>query len=150
MTMRQVGVVVLALALAVGACSDDDDSSESVDLPDGAAAVVEDYYQTVAVEHDGDAMLALVTDGFEFVAADGVLGREAWAANVNRLFENFAVERLGEPTVVGGGDEYLVSQAEHVTGTGMDSAAFSVLRVVEVDGNWLIDSQQFIETDAPS
>ena len=152
MHRQRLAMAVLALALTAGACSDDGDSdgsSESVDLPDGAAAVVDDYYETVAVQHDGDAMLALVTEDFEFVSDDGTLSRESWAAQVNRFFEDFTVERLDDPVVVGGGTEYLVSQAEHVTGTGIDDSAFSVFRVVEVDGVWLIDSQQYTDTAAP-
>ena len=146
MTGRKVGVVALAFVLAVGACSDDDsdDASESVDLPDGAVAVVDDYRQAVAVDHDGDAMLAVVTEDFEFVDADGENDAGAWATSVDRLFDDFAVEQLSEATVVGEGDEYLFSQAERVTGSGVDMTGFTVMRVVDVDGTWLIDHHEFI------
>ena len=146
MTGRKVGVVALAFVLAVGACSDDDsdDASESVDLPDGAVAVVDDYRQAVAVDHDGDAMLAVVTEDFEFVDADGENDAGAWATSVDLLFDDFAVEQLSEATVVGEGDEYLLSQAERVTGSGVDMTGFTVMRVVDVDGTWLIDHHEFI------
>ena len=146
MTVQRIAAVALAFVLLVGACSDDDadDASESVDLPDGAAAVVDDYRQAVAVDHDGDAMLAVVTEDFEFVDADGENDAGAWATSVDLLFDDFAVEQLSEATVVGEGDEYLLSQAERVTGSGVDMTGFTVMRVVDVDGTWLIDHHEFI------
>jgi len=152
--MRGSGIVavVMALVLVVGACSDDDDSdeAESVELPDGAAAVIDDYYEAVAVQHDSDAMLGLVTEDFQFIAVEGALDSEGWADQIDLLFENFGVERLGDPAVVGGGSEYVVSQAERTTGSGVDDVAFSVMRVVEVDGTWLIGTHSYTETAAPS
>ena len=143
MKMRHFALVGIAAILMTTACSDDD-SSGSVELPDAAAEAVEDYYQTVAVEHDGEGMLTLVTDDFEFISETESIDKETWASQINLFYDNFTVERLEDATVVGGDGEYLVSQPEHVTASGMDDDAFSVLRVVEVDGTWLIDMHQYI------
>ena len=152
--MRRAGIVaaVVALVLLVGACSDDDDAedAESVELPDGAAAVIDEYYEAVAVQHDGEAMLGVVSEDFQFIADDGAFDRDGWANQVDLFFENFEVERLGDPAVVGGGSEYVVSQAERTTGTGVDDVAFSVMRVVEVDGTWLVAIHSYTDTAAPS
>lgn len=144
MRMRQFALVACVAILMATACSDDDNASGTVELPDGAAQVVEDYYQTVAVEHDGDGMMALVTDDFEFVSGTESIDSETWAGQINRFYDSFTVDRLEDATVVGGESEYLVSQPEHVTASGMDDDAFSVLRVIEVDGTWLIDMHQYI------
>lgn len=144
MDIRRLSAVVLVFALIVVGCSDDDDETEAVDLPDGAAAVVEDYYETVAQDHDGDGMLGLVTDDFEFVSHDGALDRETWAAQVDLFFDDFSVERFGERVVVGEGTAYIVSQPEHTSGTGIDDQALSVMRVVEVDGTWLLANHYYL------
>ena len=146
MRLQRTAVAALMVIVVAGACSDDSDSSGTVELPDEAAELVEDYYQTVAVEHDGDAMMELVTDSFEFVSGTDSIDKEAWAGEVNRLYENFTVDRLDDAVVVGGDGEYLVSQPEHVAGTGMDEDAFSVLRVVEDDDGWRIDMHVYISS----
>ena len=146
MRTQRILALLLVLMMAAAACSDDgdsDSSTEAVDLPDAAAVAVDDYYEAVAVEHDGQAMLEFVTDDFQSVSVDGVLSADEWADDVDALFDDFAVERLGDPAVLGGGSEYLVSQPEHITGTGVDDFVFSVMTVVDEDGTWLVGSHEY-------
>ena len=146
--MKTFALAGVALMLVLAGCGDDDDSSEgsseSVELPAEAADVLAAYTEATAVDHDGDAMLAVVTEDFTFLSVgDTVLDRDAYAAEVNRYGSNFTVENLGDDVVVGDADTYIVSTPQSAGGAGFGSTGFSVIRVVESDGEWLVDAHRF-------
>ncbi len=86
--IKTLALVGIALMLVLAGCGDDDDSSEgsseSVELPAGAADVV-----------------------------------------------------------AGGGDTYIVSRPNAASSGACDSTGFSVLWVVESDGEWLVAAHRF-------
>ena len=146
--MKAFALVGVALMLVLAGCGDDDDtseeSSESVELPAEAADALAAYSQATAVDRDGEAMLAVVTEDFTFLSVgDTVLDRDAYAAEVDGYVDDFAVENLGEDVVVGGGGTYIVSRSNTVSGGGFDSTGFSVFRLVDSDGEWLVDAHRF-------
>jgi len=146
--MKTFALAGVALMLVLAGCGDDDDSSEgsseSVELPAEAADVLATYNQATAVDHDGDAMLAVVTEDYTFLSVgDTVLDRDAYAAEVNGYTTNFTVENLGDDVVVGDADTYIVSTPQSAGGAALGSHGFSVIRVVESDGEWLVDAHRF-------
>ena len=147
--MKTFALAGVASMLMLAGCGDDDDSSEgsseSVELPAEAADVLAAYSEATAVDHDGDAMLAVVTEDFTFLSVgDTVLDRDAYAAEVDGYAEDFAVESFGDEVVVGGGDTYIVSKPNTAGGAGgFTSTGFSVFRIVDSDGEWLVDAHRF-------
>jgi hypothetical protein len=154
--MKTFALAGVALMLVLAGCGDDDDaseessepsseeSSESVELPAEAADVLAAYNEATAVDHDGDAMLAVVTEDFTFLSVgDTVLDRDAYAAEVDSYLEGFTVETLGDEVVVGGGNTYIVSEPNTASAGGLDTTGFSVFRIVESDGEWLVDAHRF-------
>ena len=146
--MKTFALVGVALMLVLAGCGDDDDtseeSSESVELPAEAADALAAYSQATAVDRDGEAMLAVVTEDFTFLSVgDTVLDRDAYAAEVDSYFDDFTVENLGDEVVVGGGDTYVVSRPSAASGGSFDSTGFSVIRIVDSDGEWLVDAHRF-------
>jgi hypothetical protein len=146
--MKTFALAGVALMLVLAGCGDDDDSSEgsseSVELPAEAADVLAAYTEATAVDHDGDAMLAVVTEDFTFLSvSDTVLDRDAYAAEVDSYTSDFTVETLGDDVVVGGGDTYIVSEPNTAGGGGFTSTGFSVIRIVDSDGEWLVDAHRF-------
>ncbi|MDH3707422.1 MAG: hypothetical protein OES57_15245, partial [Acidimicrobiia bacterium] len=83
--------------------SDEDPSSESVELPAEAAEALVQYREATAELHDGDAMLGYVTDDFTFLSVGSVLDADGYAAEVDGYASDFAVESLGGQSVVGAG-----------------------------------------------
>ena len=147
MTTFVLAGVVLMLVLA--GCGDDDDSSEgsseSVELPAEAADALASYGEATAVDHDGDAMLDLVTEDFTFLSyGDTVLDRDGYAAEVNSYVAEFAVEDPGDDVVVRGVDTYIVSRPNTLSVGGFGATGVSVFRIVESDGEWLVDAHRFI------
>jgi outer membrane murein-binding lipoprotein Lpp len=113
----------------------------SVQLPDEAAEALANYSKAVTAA-DGKAMLDYVTEGFTFLAYGDAQQRDAYAAQITAFYGDFKVEVLGEPMVLGGGDTYIVAEPERVTTPALASG-FSVFRLTEVDGVWLVDAHRF-------
>lgn len=117
--------------------------SARVDLPAGAAEALDNYTEAVLAA-DGDAMLDYVTDDFTFLSyGTDVQEREFRADYVTAYYGNFQVETIGDQTVVGSGDTYIVSVPERAT-TPAVAEGFSTIRLVEYDGTWLVDVHRFV------
>ena len=117
--------------------------SEGSALPPGAAEALANYTDAVLAA-DGDAMLDYVTDDFTFLSyGTDVQEREFRAGYVTRNYGNFELEVIGDQTVVGGGDTYIVSTPERAT-TPAVAEGISVVRLVESDGTWLVDVHRFV------
>lgn len=113
----------------------------SVELPTEVAAVLKNYGDAV-LAGDGDAMLEYVTDDYTFLSYGDVTARDARADWVSRYYASFKLEVLGDPMVLGGGDTYIIATPERVTKPAW-AIGFSVIRIVRVDGAWLVDSHRF-------
>ena len=119
------------------------DEPVGVALPSVAAGALANYTDAVLAA-DGDAMLDYVTDDFTFLSyGTDVQEREFRADYVTRNYGNFELEVIGDQTVVGGGDTYIVSTPERAT-TPAVVAGISVIRLVESDGTWLVDVHRFV------
>jgi hypothetical protein len=156
-----------ALALAVTGCASDPTTSDEygelsaqlasvtaerdalaaantsiwVELPAEAATALAAYSAAVT-SADGQAMLEHVTDTYTFISYGDVTDATAYADWVTRYYANFKVELLGDPMVLGGGDTYIVAEPERVTKPEL-AEGFSVFRLVQVDGVWLVDEHRF-------
>ncbi len=112
-------------------------------LPERAAEALANYTDAVLAA-DGDAMLDYVTDDFAFLSyGTDVQEREFRAGYVTRNYGTFELEVIGDQTVVGGGDTYIVSTPERAT-TPAVAEGISVVRLVESDGTWLVDVHRFV------
>jgi ketosteroid isomerase-like protein len=148
MRALRILVAVSLLALFVGACSDDDDSGDgssdevTVELPAEVDELLANY-EAAAEAADGEAMLDYVSEDFTFVSYAEPADRETYAAYVTENYAAFEVEAIGERTVLGGGDEYIVATPERTTAP-QPVEGVSVIRVVQSeDGTWLIDVHRF-------
>ena len=143
----------LFTAAGVAGCGDDDSADEAstddavaeetIELP-AEAATAYDEYTAAALAADGDAMLAFVTDDFTFLSyGTDVQERDFRADYVTQNYGNFQLEEIGDRVVVGGGSEYIVAIPERAT-TPLVADGISVVKLVEVDGNWLVQSHRFL------
>lgn len=143
--------LILAGVLVAGggivACGGDDSDEStpdaSVELP---AEVVEAYdnYGEALLAGDGEAMLEFVTDDFTWLSyGTNLMDAEYRADYVTRYYGNFEVEAIGEPTVVGGGDEYIFSTPERAT-TPAVADGISLVKMEKVDDTWLVSAHRFL------
>lgn len=143
----RITVVALATVLSFAAgCGDDaeqETSEATVELPDAALDAYENYTQTL-LDADGEAMLDYVTDDFTWLSyGTNLMDAEFRADYVTENYGFFEVEEVGERTVVGGGDEYVLSVPERAT-TPAVADGISVVKMVEVDGEWLVQAHRFL------
>ena len=111
-------------------------------LPAEAVDVIDAYVATL-VAADGEAMLDYVTDDFTFLSyGTDVQERDFRASYVTANYSDFGVETMGETMVLGDGETIIVAVAERAT-TPMAAEGFSTMRLVKVDGSWLIDTHRF-------
>jgi hypothetical protein len=91
-----------------------------------------------------------VTDDFTFLSyGTDVQEREFRADYVTENYGSFTVEEIDDRTVVGGGDEYIFSVPERAT-TPIVAEGISVVKIVNVDGTWLIQAHRFLGEGAGS
>ena len=148
--MIRAALIVAGVLVAGGgivACGGDDSDGStpdaSVELP---AEVVEAYdnYIEALLAADGEAMLEFVTDDFTWLSyGTNLMDAEYRADYVTRYYGNFDVEEIGEPTVVGGGDEYIFSVPERAT-TPAIADGISLVKMVKVDDTWLVSAHRFL------
>ena len=125
--------------------SDGSTPDASVELP---AEVVEAYdnYTEALLAGDGEAMLEFVTDDFTWLSyGTNLMDAEFRADYVTTYYSqlNFDVEEIGEPTVVGGGAEYIFSVPERAV-TPAIADGISLVKMVEVDDRWLVSAHRFL------
>lgn len=161
MTTRWTALLALALTLVLGSailvgCGDDDgDESTSsdalVELPAEAQQIIDDYTAAL-IAGDGEAMLEFVTDDFTFLSyGNDVQERDFRADYVSRYYSSldFSVEVIGDPIVVGGGDEFIIAVPERAT-TPAIADGISVMKMVRANGGWLLQSHRFLGEGAGS
>ena len=117
--------------------------SKVVDLPAGAAEALDNYTNTLLAA-DGEAMLAFVTEDFAFLSyGTDVQEQEYRARYVTSYYANFDVKTIGDPTVLGSGNTYIVAIPESATVSSGVVEGFSTIRIVQADSAWLIDVHRF-------
>jgi hypothetical protein len=88
----------------------------------------------------------LVDEQLHAVGCNGI-SRSATASaakrNVTRYYGNFEVDAIGEPTVVGGGDEFIFSTPERAT-TPAVADGISLVKMEKVDDTWLVSAHRFL------
>ena len=139
-----LGGVLVLFAASCGSDDSDDSSSDAatVELPAEVDELLANY-EMAAEAADGEAMLDYLSEDFTFVSYAEPADRETYAAYVTENYAGFEVEAIGERTVLGGGDQYIVATAERVTAP-QPVEGVSVLRVVQSDdGTWLVDVHRF-------
>lgn len=152
MKMRKMLGTLLAASVVVASCGSDDESSgsadaaatvEDVELPAEAQEAYDNYVDTLLAA-DGDAMLDHVTDDFTWLSyGTNLLDAEARADWVTKYYDGFAIAETGEQITVGADDEYIFALAERVT-TPMFADGISLVKIVLVDGEWLVEAHRFL------
>ena len=145
---RTIGTAAMVVVLLAG-CGDDasDDASSdpapAVELPSEAREAYEAYGQTL-LDADGDAMLEYVTDDFTWLSyGTNLMEADFRADYVTENYGGFGVEETGETTVVGGGDEYIFATPERATTPGIVDG-ISLVKMVNVDGEWLVEAHRWL------
>jgi hypothetical protein len=148
--MIRAALIVAGVLIAGGgivACGGDDSDESAPDaLVELPAEVVEAYdnYVETLLAADGEAMLEFVTGDFTWLSyGTNLMDAEYRAEYVTTNYGNFKVEHLGEPTAVGGGDEYIFSIPERAT-TPLIADGISLVKMVEVDHTWLVSAHRFL------
>ena len=112
-----------------------------VELPAGAAQALDNYAEATRAA-DGEAMLNYVTDNFTFLSYGEPQQRDVFAAFITKNWTNFKVTTLGDRMVLGGGNMYIVAEPQSATKPALVEG-FSVFRLVQTDGVWLVDAHRF-------
>ena len=140
-------VALLVASSALVACGGgDSDGSTAETLVEMPAEVEEVYdsYTSALLAADGDAMLDFVTDDFTWLSyGTDLMDAEYRADYVTKYYGGFEVEAVGEPTVVGGDDEYVFSTPERAT-TPVVADGISLVKMVRVGDNWLVSAHRFL------
>ena len=150
--MFRSAVIAAGILIAGGgvvACGGDDSDETtpdaSVELPTEVAEAYDNYTEAL-LAGDGDAMLEFVTDDFTWLSyGTNLMDAEYRAEYVTTYYSqlNFDVEEIGEPTVVGGGSEYIFSVPERAT-TPAIADGISLVKMVKVDDTWLVSAHRFL------
>jgi hypothetical protein len=140
-------LVVLLLA----ACSDSDDTGATDDAEAEVLSTVEGFGAAVNA-YDTEAIREYVTDDFTWQSIGPVQTLDEYLADIdtNAQAAGFLVEDIGDPVVSLDGEEYVVVQKDAVKATGFEAVGTSTVRLVEVDGVWLIREARWVEEAAGS
>ena len=144
-------VLILAGALLLGggivACGSDDAVSE---VPSGVTSTL-DAFTEATNTYDSEALLALFTEDFTWQSTGDVVSRTEYVDYFDTYYENvgFHVESTGPLTIERDGDAYVAKQTDRVTSKAApDMTGREVIRLVEVDGSWLIQEFRWTEDTA--
>jgi len=134
---------MLFLIAGRGDSTEDDGADATPELPDAAIEVYEDYTQT-RLDAAGAAMLAYVTDDFTWLSyGTDLMDAEFFADYVTEHHSGFEVKEIGDRMVVGGGDEYISAVREQVA-IPLLAEGISLVKMVQVDGEWLVEAHRFL------
>ena len=143
-------VLILAGALLLGggivACGSDDAVSE---VPSGVTSTL-DAFTEATNTYDSEALLALFTEDFTWQSTGDVVSRTEYVDYFDTYYENvgFHVESTGPLTIERDGDAYVAKQTDRITSRNPDMTGREVIRLVEVDGSWLIQEFRWTQDAA--
>ena len=137
--------VVAALVL-LGACGE---SSGDPVVPAGVMSSIEGFTEAGS-RYDTESMRAYLTEDFTWQSTGPIQPVDGFLAHVDTYWEanQFRYEATGEPVIRPDGEAYVVEEPGLATAVDLESVGTSVYRVVEADGEWLI--QEFRWIDAPT
>ena len=143
-------VLILAGALLLGggivACGSDDDASE---VPPGVTSTLDAFLEATNT-YDTEALGALVTDDFTWQSTGPVQSGPEYLAYIDANYENvgFHTELTSPRTIERDGDAYIATATDYITTNIDDMTGKEVVRLVEVDGRWLVQEFRWIEDAA--
>lgn len=142
---------LVAVALLLPGCGDTDDTGATGEAEAEVLSTVEGFGVAVNA-YDTEAMQEYLTDDFTEQSTGPVNTLDEYLAyaDTHRQAAGFLVETTSDPVVSLDGDEYVVVQQDAVKVTGFEAVGTSTLRLVEVDGEWLIRGARWVEEAAGS
>jgi ketosteroid isomerase-like protein len=142
---------VAAVVLLLPGCGNADDADDADDAEAEVLSTVEGFGAAVNA-YDTEAIREYVTDDCTWQSTGPVQTLDEYLAYVDAHYERlgFHVEVASDPVVSLDGDEYVVVQQDAVKATGLDTVGTSTIRLVEVDGSWLIREVRWVEEAADS
>ena len=142
--------LILAGALLLGggivACGSDDDASE---VPPGVTSTL-DAFLDATNTYDTEALGSLITEDFTWQSTGPVQSGPEYLAYIDANYENvgFNVEVTSPITIERDGDAYIATATDQVTTNTDDMTGREVIRLVNVDGSWLIQEFRWTEDAA--
>ena len=142
----RVLLAVVAVLVPLGACGDG--SSEPV-VPAGVMSSIEGFNEAGS-SYDTESMRTYLTDDLTWQSTGPVQPLDGFLAYVDANWENvqFRHEATDEPVIRPDGEAYVVEEPGLATAVNLEMVGTSVYRVVESDGEWLIQEYRWI--DAPT
>lgn len=148
MMIRSVLILAGAFLLGGGivACGSDDDASE---VPPGVTSTLEAFTEATNT-YDSEALGALFTEDFTWQSTGEVQSRAEYLAHFDTYYEDleFRIESTGPLRIERDGDAYVANQTDRITSKGPEMTGREVIRLVEVDGSWLIQEFRWTESTA--
>ena len=143
-SIRWIASVAAVVLLLPGCGNADDDEAEVLSTVEGFGAAANAY--------DTEAIREYVTDDFTWQSTGPVQTLDEYLAYVDTQWQaaGLHVEVTGDPVVSLDGEEYVVVQQEAVKATMLDAVGTSTVRLVEVDGVWLIREGRWVTEAADS
>ncbi|HSJ83900.1 MAG TPA: nuclear transport factor 2 family protein [Acidimicrobiia bacterium] len=148
-------VVVLAIvAVAAGAfLLYEALGTDSTDVPTAVEAVFDDYIEAWN-SYDGDALLAVTTEDFEFYEAESLTAPMTLHSRTGTVqiveevtaAESWSVEMIGPPLAVGEDTITLVT-ADRIDTATETSEGVSIYTIVQSGDEWKIDQHVFLYAD---
>jgi ketosteroid isomerase-like protein len=140
-SLRWIASVAVVVLLLPG-CGDTDDTD---DAETEVLSTIEGFRAAVNA-YDTEAIREYVTDDCTWQSTGPVQTLEEYLAYVDANYErlDFHVETTGDPVATLDGEEYVVVQQEAVTSTTFEAAGTATVRLVEVDGSWLIREVRWV------
>ena len=143
-------ILVLAGALLLGggivACGSDDDAS---DVPPGVTSTLDEFLEATNT-YDTEALGALIAEDFTWQSTGPVQSGPEYLAYIDAYYETvgFQVELTSPLTFESDGDAYIATATDQVTTNSGEMTGEEVIRLVEVDGSWLIQEFRWTEDAA--
>ena len=139
-------LAVVAALVPLGACGE---SSSDPVVPAGVMSSIEGFTEAGG-RYDTESMRTYLTDDFTWQSTGPIQPVDGFLAHVDRYWEasQFRYEATGEPVIRPDGEAFVVEEPGLATAVDLELAGTSVYRVVEADGEWLIQEYRWI--DAPT
>jgi ketosteroid isomerase-like protein len=133
--------------MGVLACGGDDDASSTSGVPSGVMSALDGFSDAINA-YDTEAFLAHTTEDFTWQSTGDVTSRPDFVIYFEAYYEEvgFHSELTGEQVIEPDGDAYVVTAPDHITAQNYDEEGESVIRVVGIDGTWLVQELRWHAT----
>jgi hypothetical protein len=126
------------------------DASFVPEVPPGVTSTLEAFTEATNT-YDSEALGALFTEDFTWQSTGEVQSRTEYLAHFDTYYENLELhaELTGPLTIERDGDAYVAKQTDRITSNGNpDMTGREVIRLVEVEGSWLIQKFRWTQDAA--